>query len=127
MDLLSLLGSALLFILSMVWSLVWFVLRDLFSTLLWLLIVAWLVLSVRYRSAAGGLFALARWGRFGLWALWRWMRGAPAVKSAPAAAPPAVKPRTKGRRTRRVPFGYMSVSEQLNVLLLIYIASMIYL
>ena len=42
MDILNLLWTALTFFLSVLWTLVWFVLRDLVSTLLWILNVAWL-------------------------------------------------------------------------------------
>jgi hypothetical protein len=41
-------------VLNLLWTALSFVLRDLISTLLWILIVAWLLLSVRYRSFAGG-------------------------------------------------------------------------
>ena len=66
MDILTLLWTALSFVLSILWSLVWFVLRDLISTLLWILIVAWLLLSVRYRSFVGGSVAILRYARYGL-------------------------------------------------------------
>ena len=66
MDILTLLWTAFSFVLSILWSLAWFVLRDLISTLLWILIVAWLLLSVRYRSFVGGSVAMLRYGS--LWA-----------------------------------------------------------
>ena len=77
MDILNLLWTAFAFVLSVLWSLAWFVLRDLISTLLWILIVAWLLLSVRYRSFVGGSVAILRYGRYGLNVFWRWLRGTP--------------------------------------------------
>ena len=47
---------SLSFVLSILWSLVWFVLRDLISTSFWILIVAWLLLSVRFAASSP-----ARW------------------------------------------------------------------
>jgi len=118
MDILSYIWTVLSFLLSVIWTLVWFVLRDLISTMLWLLIVAWMLLSVRYRSFTGGTLALLRYGRWAANLFWRWLRGTP----NPALPPPPPKVITKevikvvGRRRKR--FGTMNVSEQLNVLLL---------
>ncbi len=120
MDILNLLWTALNFVLSILWSLAWFVLRDLISTLLWILIVAWLLLSVRYRSFLGGSVAILRYGRSGLNILWRWLRGTPTS----ALALPSPKVITKEvvkfvpSKKRRQPFGTMSISEQLNMLLI---------
>jgi len=119
MDILNLLWTALTFFLGVLWSLAWFVLRDLISTLLWMLIVAWLLLSVRYRSFVGGSVAMLRYGRYGLNVFWRWLRGAPGA----ALSLPAPKVITKEvvkyvpTKTRRRPLGTMSISEQLNMLL----------
>ncbi len=119
MDILNVLWTAFGFALSVLWSLAWFVLRDLVSTLLWILIVAWLLLSVRYRSFMGGSVALLRYGRYSLSIFWRWLRGAPAS----ALSLPAPKVITKEvvkyvpSKKRRRPFGTMSISEQLNMLL----------
>jgi hypothetical protein len=116
MDILNLLWTAISFVLGVVWSLVWFVLRDLISTLLWLLIAVWLILSVRYRSFSAGTLAILRYGRYGLMVFWRWLRSRP-----PAIRPPApvrLDKLQKARAKRRIPFGYMSISEQFNLLLL---------
>jgi len=119
MDILNLLWTAFGFVLSILWSLVWFVLRDLISTLVWMLIVAWLLLSVRYRSFVGGSVAMLRYGRYGLNIFWRWLRGTPTS----ALALPSPKVITKEvvkyvpAKTRRRAFGTMSISEQLNMLL----------
>ena len=119
MDILNVLWTALTFVLSVLWSLAWFVLRDLISTLLWILIVAWLLLSVRYRSFVGGSVAMLRYGRSSFSILWRWLRGAPA--STLSLPPPKVITKEVVRyvpaKTRRRPFGTMSISEQLNMLL----------
>ncbi len=113
------LWTAFGFVLSVLWSLAWFVLRDLVSTLLWLLIVAWLLLSVRYRSFMGGTVALLRYGRYGLNVFWRWLRGAPG--SALSLPAPKVITREVVKyvpsKKRRQKFGTMSISEQLNMLL----------
>src|SRR5258706_9738313 len=63
MDILTLLWTVLTFVLGLVWSLVWFVLRDLISTVLWVVIVAWLVLSVRYRSFTAGVLGVRAYPR----------------------------------------------------------------
>jgi hypothetical protein len=114
MDLLTVLWTILSFILGLLWSLAWFVLRDLISTLLWILIVAWLILSVRYRSFTSGTLALLRYGRYGLAVFWRWLRGTPGPVSSPIArADRAERVRARSRK----PLGTMSISEQLNMLL----------
>jgi hypothetical protein len=114
MDAVNLLWTIIVFVLGLVWSLIWFVLRDLVSTLLWLLIAGWLILSVRYRSFTAGGLALLRYARFALTAFWRWLRGTPGP--APARVRRADRIEVK-RRLRRAPFGTMSISEQLNMLL----------
>ena len=120
MDTLNLLWTALSFVLSVLWSLAWFILRDLISTLVWIGIVAWLLLSVRYRSFTGGAIAMLRYGRYGVNVLWRWLRGTP---SSGLPGPPSPKVITKEvvkyvpAKRRRRPFGTMSISEQLNMLL----------
>jgi hypothetical protein len=112
MEVFYLLWSAFSFAASLLWQLAWFVLRDLISTLIWILIVAWLILGVRYRSFSSGSLALLRYGGYGLRLFWRWLRGSPAAM--PAAPREA---RDLKRAGRRRPFGTMSVSEQLNMLL----------
>jgi hypothetical protein len=120
MDFLNLLWTVLSFLLGIIWSLAWFVVRDLISTLLWIFIVAWLLLSVRYRSFTGGSIAMLRYARYGANFFWRWLRGSP---SAALPAPPAPRVVTKEvvkyvpAKTRRRPFGTMSISDQLNMLL----------
>ncbi len=120
MDVLNILWSALSFLLGILWSLAWFVLRDLVSTVVWILIVAWLLLSVRYRSFTAGSIAMLRYGRYGATYLWRWLRGSPNAALPP---PPTTKVITKEvvkylpAKRRRKPFGTMSISEQLNMLL----------
>lgn len=119
MDILTLLWTALSFVLSILWSLVWFVLRDLISTLLWILIVAWLLLSVRFRSFVGGSVAILRYARYGLNIFWRWLRGTPTSALAlpsPRVITKEVVKYVPSKRRRR-PFGTMSISEQLNMIL----------
>lgn len=120
MEILTLLWTAFAFVLSVLWSLAWFVLRDLISTVLWLLIVAWLLLSVRYRSFMGGSVALLRYARSSLVIVWRWLRGAPT--SALALPPPKVVTKEVIKyvpsKKRRCPWGSMSISGQLNMLLI---------
>jgi|SRR5215469_7462466 len=113
MEILNLLWNILSFIFGILWQVAWFLLRDLISTVLWLLVAGWLVLSVRHRSFSAGLLALLRYGGFGLRLLWRWLRGA-----SPASTMPVELKREQSAKLRyRRPFGTMSVSEQLNMLL----------
>lgn len=115
MEILSFLWTVLSFFLGLIWSFVWFILRDLLSTLLWILIAVWLVLSVRYRSFTAGTVAMLRYGRYGFGVFWRWLRGRPQPL---AGSNPIIKEKIKIVKGKRfVPFGYMSVSEQLNMLL----------
>ena len=119
MDILNLLWTILNFVLSILWSLAWFVLRDLISTLLWALIVAWLLLGVRYRSFTAGSVAVFRYLTYGLNIFWRWLRGTPSsalVLPSPKVITKEVVKYVPSKRRRR-PFGTMSVSEQLNMLL----------
>ena len=115
MEVLTFLWTAVSFALGLIWSLVWFVLRDLVSTLLWVVIVAWLLLSVRYRSFTAGVLALLRYARYGLAFLWRWLRGRPLEMSA--TRPATLDRRERRYARRRAPLGYMSISEQFNMLL----------
>ncbi len=115
-DFFSILWTIVSFILSILWGLIWFVLRDLLSTVLWVGIAVWLGFVLRYRSFSLGSLALLRYARYGVVLIWRWIRGRPAVG---AAAPP--KPVTKIVREyrQRIPLGYASVSEQMNVLIIL--------
>ena len=113
MEILNLLWNILSFIFGLVWQVAWFLLRDLISTALWLLVAGWLFLSVRYRSFSAGGLALLRYGGFGLRLLWRWLRGAPGPSTMPV---PHKREQAAKLRYRR-PFGTMQVSEQLNMLL----------
>ena len=120
MDILTLLWTALSFVLSILWSLVWFVLRDRIPTLLWIpRSVAWLLLSVRYRSFVAGSVAILRYARYGLNIFWRWLRGTPtsalALPSPKVITKEVVKYVPSKGATR--PFGTMSISEQLNMIL----------
>ncbi len=112
MEILSLLWGVLSFVIGIAWQAAWFILRDLVSTALWGLIVAWLILSVRYRSFSAGALALLRYGSYGVRLFWRWLRGTPGA----LPAPPRDR-QLKAARRRRLPFGTMSISEQLNMLL----------
>ncbi|MGO9544477.1 MAG: hypothetical protein ACLPPF_06745 [Rhodomicrobium sp.] len=113
MEFLNLLWAVLSFVLGLVWQAAWFILRDLISTLLWGLIVAWLILGVRYRSFSAGALALVRYGGYGLRLFWRWLRGTPSA----FPAQPREKPSLASKVRYRKPFGTMSISEQLNMLL----------
>ena len=114
MEILNLLWNILSFVFGLVSQLAWFLLRDLISAVLWILVAGWLVLSVRYRSFSAGTFALLRYGGFGLRLLWRWLRGAP----GPSTVPVRLKWERPAKLRDRRPFGTMSVSEQLNMLLI---------
>ena len=115
-DFFSILWTIVSFILSILWGLIWFVLRDLLSTLLWVGIAVWLGFVLRYRSFSLGSLALLRYARYGVALLWRWIRGSPASGTAPLP-----KPVTKIVREyrQRIPLGYASVSEQMNVLIIL--------
>lgn len=115
-DFLSILWTIVSFILGIAWSLVWFILRDLLSTLLWLAIAIWVGFALRYRSFTLGSLAMLRYGRRGVGLLWRWLRSKPADAALLAASVP---PPTKIVKEyhRHVPLGYVSVSAQLNVVL----------
>jgi hypothetical protein len=113
MDTLTLLWTVFSFFLNLVWSVAWFLLRDLISALLWLVVVAWLILSVRYRSFVAGTAAVLRYGGYGLRLFWRWLRGSQVPVPSPANADRVQRMRAR----KRAPFGTMSISEQLNMIL----------
>ena len=114
-DVFSILWTIVSFILGIFWGLIWFVLRDLLSTLLWVCIAVWLGFVLRYRSFSLGSLALLRYARYGLAVVWRWVRGRPALG---AALPREPVSRTEKGRRQRIPLGYASVSEQMNVLII---------
>jgi hypothetical protein len=114
MDILHLLWAIVSFLLGLVWQAAWFILRDLISTTLWALIVAWFVLSVRYRSFSLGALALARFGSYGVRLFWRWLRGKPGALPPPPREKPLRRAAAVRRRAR---FGTVSISEELNMLL----------
>jgi hypothetical protein len=117
-DFLSILWLIVSFILGVLWSIVWFVLRDLLSTLLWLGIAVWLGFVLRYRSFGLGTLALLRYGRYAAAWGWRWVRGRPGSGSEAALrAPPPVTKIVKEYR-QRVPLGYVSLSDQINMLII---------
>lgn len=114
-DFFSIVWTIVSFIIGILWSIVWFVLSDLLSTLAWIGIVIWLGFALRYRSFTLGSLALLRYGRYGLAWLWRWVLNRPGPGAMPA------EPVTKIVREYRdkVPLGYASVSEQINVLVVL--------
>jgi hypothetical protein len=117
----SILWTIFSFIFGIAWSIVWFILSDLLSTLLWLGIAVYIAFVLRYRSFQLGALALLRYARYGMAFLWRWLRGRPADGiSRP------VEPVTKIIREyqKRVPLGHASVSEQLNVLIVMLLIIM---
>jgi hypothetical protein len=113
MDLLTLLWNFLILVLGLAWQLVWFLLRDLISALLWILIAAWLVLSVRYRSFTAGALTVLRYGGYGLRLIWSWLRGSP----APGRRVAGERALRRSKAARRAPLGTMSISTQLNILI----------
>ena len=113
MDFVTLLWNVFSFLLNFVWSVAWFLLRDLISALLWLIVVAWLILSVRYRSFVAATAAILRYGGYGLRLFWRWLGGSQARLHSPAKT----DRRERMRARRRAPLGTMSISEQLNMIL----------
>ncbi len=114
-DFLSILWTIISFIIGVLWSIVWFVLRDLLSTLLWIGIAVWIVFVLRYRSFGLGTLALLRYVRYAAVWVWRWIRGSPVA--GPLRAPPPVTKVVKEYR-QRVPLGYISASEQMNLILI---------
>lgn len=114
----SVLWTIISFLLSIVWWFVWFILRDLISTLLWLGIVVWIGFALRYRSFTEGSLAMLRYGRKGALFLWRWVRGKPGENALATMASAEPKTKTVTVYKKRVPLGYLPVSGQLNALLL---------
>ncbi len=120
-DFLSILWTVFSFIFGILWSFVWFILSDLLSTLLWIGIAVYIAFVLRYRSFYLGALAMLRYIRYAFAFLWRWIRGLPVTGvSRPA------EPVTKIIREyqKRVPIGHASVSEQLNVLMILLLIIM---
>ena len=116
-DFLSILWMIVSFILGVLWSIVWFILRDLISTLLWIGIAVWLAFVLRHRSFGLGSLAMLRYVRYAAGWVWRWLRGRPGEGGLAAAPPPPVTKVVKEYH-ERVPLGYVSLSDQMNVLII---------
>lgn len=117
-EILGVVWSLIAFVLSMVWGLAWFIVRDLISTLVWAGLVAWIVLALRYRSAVQGSMAMVRYARAGVGYVWRWARG------RPADAPVAVKTKVEIQRVPYIPLGFVSASAQMNALVVLLLLLM---
>lgn len=114
-DFLSIVWTIVSFIIGVMWSIVWFILRDLLSTLLWVAIAVWLAFVLRYRSFGLGSLALLRYARYAAAWGWRWLRGRPA--DAALRAPPPITKVVKEYH-RHIPLGYVSASDQINVIII---------
>jgi hypothetical protein len=121
-DFFSVLWTILSFVLGILWNLVWFVLRDLISTVLWIGVVVWLAFVLRHRSFSLGTLAMLRYARYALAMLWRWVLGRPSHGFAPPREP---ETRIVKEYQRRSPLGHASVSEQMNVLVILLIIIMV--
>jgi hypothetical protein len=117
----SIIWTVFSFIFGILWSIVWFILSDLLSTLLWIGIFVWLAFVLRYRSFTLGSLAVLRYAKYGMAFFWRWLRGRP---SDGLGRP--VEPVTKVVKEyhQRIPLGHASVSEQLNVLVIMLLILM---
>lgn len=104
------------FIIGILWSVVWFILSDLLSTLAWIGIFIWLGFVLRYRSFTHGSLAVVRYTRYALAWVWRWIRKRPGDSPLPMPQP---ETRIVREYRHRVPLGHASVSEQMNVLLVL--------
>ncbi|MBX2806053.1 MAG: hypothetical protein KTR19_08780 [Hyphomicrobiales bacterium] len=109
------------FCIGVLWSIVWFVLSDLLSTVAWIGIFIWLGFALRYRSFTHGSLALGRYGRYALAWLWRWIRKKPVDSPLPMPMP---ETKIVREYRHRVPVGHASLSEQMNVLLILLIIVM---
>ena len=117
----SILWTIVSFILGILWSIVWFILSDLLSTVLWIVIFVWLAFVLRYRSFHLGTLAVLRYARYGIMFLWRWVRGRPVD---PLARPAEPVTKIVKQDHDRIPLGHASVSEQLNVLVVLLLILM---
>jgi hypothetical protein len=114
-EFLYILWTVVSFIIGVLWSIVWFIVSDLLSTLLWIGIAVWLAFVLRYRSFGLGSLAMLRYARYAAAWGWRWLRGTPsdAALRAPAPVTKVVK-----EYHQHIPLGYISASEQFNVILI---------
>lgn len=115
-DFLSILWYIISFIFGILWSIVWFILSDLLSTILWIGIAVWIGFVLRYRSFGLGSLAMLRYARYAAVWGWRWLRGRPGEAALRAPSPPVTK--VVKEYKERVPLGYVSASDQMNVLLI---------
>jgi hypothetical protein len=115
-DLLSILWTIFSFIFGILWSIVWFVLRDLLSTLMWIGIAIWIGFALRYRSFAAGSLAMMRYARYAAVWGWRWLRGTRPSDVALKPPPPVTK--IVKEYHKKIPLGYVSASEQMNVIVI---------
>jgi hypothetical protein len=115
-DFFSVLWTILSFVFGILWGLIWFILRDLISTVLWLGIVVWLGFVLRHRSFSLGTLAMLRYARYGVGLVWRWVLGRPVHGGV---RPPATMTKIVKEYQSRTPLGYASVSEQMNVLMIV--------
>jgi hypothetical protein len=115
-DFLSILWTIFSFIFGILWSIVWFVLRDLLSTLMWIGIAIWIAFVLRYRSFGLGSLAMLRYARYAAAWGWRWLRGRPGEAAPLRAAPPVTK--VVKEYKERIPLGYVSASDQMNVVMI---------
>lgn len=122
-DFFSILWTIVSFIIGILWGIVWFILRDLLSTLAWIGIVIWLGFALRYRSFTLGSLALLRYGRYCVVWLWRWVLNRPVPGGMPAE--PVTKIVKEYRD--RIPLGYASMSEQINIALVLLLVLMAHL
>jgi membrane protein DedA with SNARE-associated domain len=120
-DFFSVLWTIISFILGILWSLVWFILRDLISTVLWIGIVIWVGFVLRHRSFSLGSLAMLRHVRYGVVMLWRWVLGRPVQGGL---IPPEPVTKIVKEYQQRIPLGYASVSEQMNVALVLLLIIM---
>ena len=78
-------------------------------------VAVWLAFVLRYRSFGLGSLALLRYARYAAVWGWRWLSGRPADMAL--RAPPPVTKIVKEYR-QHIPLGYVSASEQMNVILI---------
>jgi hypothetical protein len=117
-DFLSILWTIFSFIFGILWSIVWFILSDLISTLMWIGIAVWIGFVLRYRSFALGSLSMLRYARYAAVWGWRWLRGGSGPADSVMRTPAAPVTKVVKEYHKKIPLGYISVSEQINVLLI---------